>query len=57
MSKSYKQFSEEAQQLDEFIGKLIDLAGKVVKNTIDGGRKKELGVSKGSDEKGFPKAS
>ena len=65
MSKSYKEFSHEEEQLDEIlgIGTAAKLAGKGLgwvwnnaKKAWEGG-KQELGVSKGSDEKGFSKAS
>lgn len=67
MSKSYRQFTEEAEQLDELVGDAIKfpfkLAGGAVKGVYNMAKraweagKKELGVSKGSDEKGFSKAS
>ena len=62
MSKTYKDFTGNDEQLNEFLGAgtALNLAGKVVnraKQTWDNYGKKELGRTKGSDEKGFSKAS
>ena len=59
MSKTYKEFTRD-QPLEEFKIPGLGLLGKVVnraKQTWDNYGKKELGRTKGSDEKGFSKAS